>query len=262
MSVDADNLPNLPDEVAPAPVKKPKRRTGRPTNMPERPTPACDAAITERLENRKWRHLTATEWQTIRVIWESGNCTAGELSKRFSVHPETIIRKMKKLGAVKGSASKRYVSQVQSRMQEKINGTADELAERIRETKENFYKWNKTLAVLAMKEIADAKNSGKPMSAITQNLRTYEVASNIVAKTRSETYSLLGLDKDDGGPKELPDLLISEMTADEVEQVRNRMEDEDLLEAAAALAVEDMADDLGDLDDDVDEGDEIIESFD
>lgn len=130
-----------------------------------------------------------------------------------------------------------------------MNGPADELADRIRETKEHFYKWNKTVAMLAMKEIADAKNAGKPMSAITASMKTYEIGANILAKTRNEQYMLLGLDGDKDDSEALPELLISEMTAEEVAQVKNRLEenDEDDLMAAAdsllAYGEEALADD-------------------
>ena len=119
-----------------------------------------------------------------------------------------------------------------------MNGPADQIADRIRETKENFYKWNKTIAMLAMKEIADAKAAGRPMSAISANLRSYEITTNILARTRGEQYTILGLDEEREQTKELPSLLISEMTADEVEMVKSRMDensDDDLMGAADAL---------------------------
>lgn len=183
------------------------------------------------------RHLTPAEWETIKTIWATGNSTANELGKRFGINPETVYLKMKRLGIKKGSEAGRYTSQVRKRLEEKMNGPADEIADRIRETKENFFKWNKTLAMLAMKEIADAKNAGRPMSAISANLRSYEIGTNILAKTRNEQYAILGLNEEREQTKDLPSLLISEMTAEEVEHVKSRMDEneDDLIGAADAL---------------------------
>lgn len=201
-------------------------------------TEATVKRLAERESKTGRRHLTPTEWETIKTIWATGNSTAAELGKRFGINPETIYLKMKKLGIKKGSEATRYTSQVRKRLEERMNGPADQIADRIRETKENFYKWNKTIAMLAMKEIADAKAAGRPMSAISANLRSYEITTNILARTRGEQYTILGLDEEREQTKELPSLLISEMTADEVEMVKSRMDensDDDLMGAADAL---------------------------
>lgn len=221
--------------------------------------PASEARIAKKSGESGRRRLTPTEWETIKTIWATGNSTANELAKRFGVNPETIYLKMKKLGVKKGSEATRYTSQVRKRLEERMNGPADEIADRIRETKENFYKWNKSVAMLAMKEIADARSSGRPMSAISANLKTYETATNILARTRAEQYKVLGLDEEREQVKDLPTLLISEMTAEEVEEVKSRIEendDDDLMSAAdsllefgeAALADEDFVEE-GDEDD-------------
>jgi DNA-binding CsgD family transcriptional regulator len=222
-------------------------------------TPAAAARIEKRGASDGRRRLTPTEWETIKTIWATGNCTANELAKRFGINPETIYLKMKKLGIKKGAEATRYTSQVRKRLEERMNGPAEELADRIRETKENYYKWNKTLAMLTMKEIADAKASGRPMSAITANLKTYDVGAAILARTRSEQFVLLGLDEEKDQTKDLPSLLISEMTADEVEQVKNRLEDnddDDLISAADGLLEYGEAALADDDDDFVVEGDE------
>lgn len=247
-----------PEEHRRAMQKEKGRRNAPKMELP----PASAARVAKKGGDNPRRRLTPTEWETIKTIWATGNSTANELAKRFGVNPETIYLKMKKLGVKKGSEATRYTSQIRKRLEERMNGPADEIADRIRETKENYYKWNKSVAMLAMKEIADARNSGRPMSAISANLKSYETATNILARTRAEQYKVLGLDDEREQVNDLPSLLISEMTADEVEMVKSRMDegDDDLMSAAdgllefgeAALADEDF----------VEEGDEEDEMTD
>ncbi|MDR8301018.1 DNA-binding protein, partial [Acinetobacter baumannii] len=76
-------------------------------------------------------------------------------------------------------------------------------------------------------------------AAIQQNLKALEIASNVLAKIRQERYAVLGLDKPDAvDATQLPELVIEELTADQVQQLKERdfnngnydFEDEDMLE--------------------------------
>jgi hypothetical protein len=97
------------------------------------------------------------------------------------------------------------------------------LVARIRETKEEHYKMVSGLGKLTWQEIVNAKTSGVPFAASLPNLKALETAINNIKKVREEKWSLLGLDKEDVSEDEgLPDLIVSELTADQVEQLRSR----------------------------------------
>ena len=80
---------------------------------------------------------------------------------------------------------------------------------------------------------------------------------NVLTKARMERYAVLGLDKDDYVDEDgLPELVISELTAAQIEELRNR--DEEGLEAGTAVISETLQEEI----EDEDEEDGIVEEGD
>ena len=203
--------------------------------------------------------MTPRQWAEAEALWEAGEVTLDDLATRFSKDRSAFVRYFKKHSIVKGSKAAARKEEVKEAVAAASIDEATVLASRIRETKEDHYKMSTALAKLAWAEVLTAKKDSKPFSAIKDNLKALDNAMNVLTKARMERYAVLGLDKDDYVDEDgLPELVISELTAAQIEELRSR--DEEGLEAGTAIIPEniDQVTDDEELDDDeiVEEGDD------
>ena len=201
--------------------------------------------------------MTPRQWAEAEALWESGEVTLDDLAKRFDKDRSAFVRYFKKHGIVKGSRAAARKEEVKEAVAAAGIDEATVLANRIRETKEDHYKMSSALAKLVWAEVLTAKKDEKPFSAIKDNLKALDNAMNVLMKARMERFAILGLNKDDyvdeGG---LPELVISELTAAQIEELRNR--DEEGLEAGIAVIPETLQEEI----EDEDEEDGIVEEGD
>jgi hypothetical protein len=169
------------------------------------------------------RRLTLKQWAEAEAMWESGNSIYDDLVAKFGGHVSTFERHFKRRGIVKGAKAAVVKKKVEQKLAAIAEGDAVVTAQRIRETKEDHYKFSVALARLAWNEIVVAREKKAPISVAMANLKALNMAMNVFKKTREERYSVLGLDRPDAiDVDELPELVISELTAAEVDALRAR----------------------------------------
>lgn len=201
--------------------------------------------------------MTPRQWAEAEALWEAGEVTLDDLAARFDKDRSAFVRYFKKHGIVKGSRAAARKEEVKEAVAAAGIDEATVLANRIRETKEDHYKMSSALAKLVWAEVLTAKKDEKPFSAIKDNLKALDNAINVLMKARMERFAILGLDKDDYVDEDgLPELVISELTAAQIEELRNR--DEEGLEAGTAVIPETFQEEI----EDEDEEDGIVEEGD
>lgn len=202
--------------------------------------------------------MTPRQWAEAEALWEAGEVTLDDLAARFDKDRSAFVRYFKKHGIVKGSRAAARKEEVKEAVAAAGIDEATVLANRIRETKEDHYKMSSALAKLVWAEVLTAKKDEKPFSAIKDNLKALDNAMNVLMKARMERFAILGLDKDDYVDEDgLPELVISELTAAQIEELRNR--DEEGLEAGTAVIPETLQEEIEDEDEEdgvVEEGDD------
>lgn len=204
--------------------------------------------------------MTPRQWAEAEALWEAGEVTLDDLATRFDKDRSAFVRYFKKHGIVKGSRAAARKEEVKEAVAAAGIDEATVLANRIRETKEDHYKMSSALAKLVWAEVLTAKKDEKPFSAIKDNLKALDNAMNVLMKARMERFAILGLDKDDYVDEDgLPELVISELTAAQIEELRNR--DEEGLEAGTAVIPETL-EEVTDSEEDEDEEDGIVEEGD
>jgi hypothetical protein len=167
--------------------------------------------------------MSPKKWAEAEALWESGSVTMEDLVEKFGVSRQSLSRKFK----LKGSSKSVKVEETKKAVAAEIIKTSiDEasiLAARIKETKEQHYKMSSMIAQLSWQEILKAKNDGVPVATALNNLKALDTAMNIQKKAREERWVVLGLDKltseDDEG---LPELVVSELTAEQIQELRDR----------------------------------------
>lgn len=167
--------------------------------------------------------LTLKQWAEVTALWENGGVTLADLAAKFGCAVSTFERHFKKHAVVKGAKVPALKKKIDVRLENASIDEATILAARIKETKESHYTMVSNLGKLAWNEILQTKKDGAPLAVAMNNLKSIDIATNILKKVREERYAVLGLDRPDAvDPAELPELVISELTAEQIQELRDR----------------------------------------
>lgn len=189
--------------------------------MTKKATPA--AAATEEEGKKKSKRLTPKQWAEAEALWATGDVTLERLSSKFGISARGINEHMLKRGIKKGTKAEEHKKKVSEAVTSAAVDDATITAARIRETKEEHYKMSAAIAKMSFNEILEAKRNGSPVSVAMNNLKAFDAAMNVLSKARLERWAVLGLDRDDSIDEDgLPELLISELTADQIQELRDR----------------------------------------
>jgi hypothetical protein len=213
--------------------------------------PEHDAALDDEDAGDAGRRLTPAEWAQIKDIWELGTDDAKGICTRFGIKPSTLQKRIQRAGLRRGSRAHEVAKVATEATKKAVEKTAEEItAERrakIEKTKTEHLQWTEILAKQAMALIAKAKAEDRPFSTEDKNLKALERAMKIVVAARDERYTLLDA-HDEVDDKELPQLVIRDLTDAEIKAKRDAQEaddaeiiDENDDQAIAALAEEDEA---------------------
>lgn len=188
--------------------------------MTKKAAPATEPAEEE---GKKTKRLTPKQWAEAEALWASGEVTRAALAAKFGVSEIAIQKHMAKAGVKHGNKAEEHKKKVAEAVTSAAVDDATILAARIRETKEEHYKMASGIAKLAWSEILTAKQNGSPVAVATNNLKALDNAMNVLTKARMERWAVLGLDRGDVIDEDgLPQLLISELTADQIQELRDR----------------------------------------
>lgn len=184
---------------------------------------APDAAQEEVPAETKRPPLTPKQWAGIEAAWAAGTVTYLELVSKYGRSASTYERHFKSKGILKGSRAESIREKVAEALEKSAITEATVAAARIKETKEDHYKMASALARLTWSEILEAKKNSTPLSVALNNIKALDAAMSVLKKAREERYAVLGLDRPDAiDPDQVPELIISELTAEQVQELRDR----------------------------------------
>lgn len=175
---------------------------------------------------QKHGRLTPSQWREIEMLWESGEVTLSQLSEKYGKHIDTFVAHFKKNGNQKGSRKEELRKIAQEAAKKQARNEAEVISERIRKTKEEHYKMSEAIAKLTFDEILKVRQSDGQFRSIKQDISALLLAAETLKKVREERWVVLGLDKDVIDEDALPELVMSTMTDEQVQELRN-MQDED-----------------------------------
>ena len=202
---------------------------------------------------RSSRRMTPAQWAEAEALWESGQVTLVDLAKKFDKAEETFSRYFKKKGLKKGAKKDEHAEKVKEKVADAITDDATVLASRIRETKEEHYQMARAIGKLTWREVLKAQTNGS-VAGSTAEFKSLKEAMTVLKLVREERWAVLGLDNPDTeNDANLPDLVIQELTADQIEAMQAAQE-EDL--ALQSLNLEERE---GEEPDDEDEDDVVLE---
>jgi hypothetical protein len=177
----------------------------------------------ERATVKRRGRLSERDWAEATALWEQGVVTYAQLAEKFDRHEQSFVQYFRRRGIKKGSGRAKTMAKVESAVEKQLINDAAIIAARIKETKEEHYKMASGLAKLTWSEVLKTKQDGAPIATALNNLKALDSAMSVLKKAREERYAVLGLDRPDAiDENDVPELVISELTADQIETLRAR----------------------------------------
>ena len=153
-----------------------------------------------------------------------------QLAKRFNISTYTLQKHFKredvKRGVSKEKAREVALKQAAIMAEKEAKRKADEHLKRVEETKSEHYSLSRIITKLAAHELTKAANGSAQLGTLGPNFKALDLAISALKKAREERWVVLGLDKDVIDEDALPELVMSTMTDEQVQELRN-MQDED-----------------------------------
>lgn len=208
----------------------------------------------------KGRLMTTAEKAECVALWEAGEVTIDDLAKRFKRDPATISKVLADAKAVRGATAKEVIEKARAKVAEDAAGTVSKVAARIQETKEEHYILSKTIANMIFRELrASAAPGGPDIANRAQTIKTLESAAKALKLVREERFAVLGiLNGEEIDTESLPDLVIQELSADDVATLRSMGGEEGMDDVGGEEVVdESLGDDL-----DIEDDDAVVEGGD
>jgi hypothetical protein len=212
--------------------------TETPEGVPTTPAPAAAPAKPKPKRTRAERrkpvgavHMTARDIVTARAMREKEGWTIEAIASHFRKHPSSIRKLFKRLDIKKGARVKEVQERVEKKMDEEIITDAIIRTRRIKETREDHYSHTKMLEKLLVSEIVEMKKSGGDISSLINNVKTYVEAIKGLRLGQEVRFLSLGIkDGDDPEDENLPDLTLTELTAEEIAMIQANTDQGDVLD--------------------------------
>lgn len=169
------------------------------------------------------KSLTVRQKAEAAALWRSGSVTLEDLSKKYGKRTETFSRLFKRMGIEKGSGAAAAVKKAEEAITARVVSDIEETFKRISTVKESHFRMSQALAVMAFKDIQQAKAAGLDIGKLRDVMSVYKMAGEIVGNSRKELYEILDVAKHDKEKEDddLPDLTVRELTQGEVDQLRD-----------------------------------------
>lgn len=180
-------------------------------------------------EKRRYTRLNEAEWAEAEAAWASGAVSLPELSHRFGTTERGLQARFARRGIEKGEAAKALAAQVIARVAEEQVSQVSTLAERAATIREVTYA-NAAKVERAIMDRLDAAAADPAQTfAAAAAIKMLTNAASALERLHSLKRSALGISDDDVNDDEIPVLVIRDMTDREIEDMRNKQDEEDAL---------------------------------
>lgn len=175
--------------------------------------------------------MSARDIATARGWREKEGMTVEAIAAHFKKSPSTIQKLFKRLGVKKGSKAHETAEKIEKKMDEEILTDTIIRTRRIKETREDTYRMSVMLTKLSMSEIVEAKKRGESVAQYTNSQKVYQIAMQTVKMGQEVRNLSLGIkDGEDPADENLPDLLLSELTPEEILAIQSNSAQQDMVD--------------------------------
>ncbi|MGU3362771.1 hypothetical protein ACLBWX_20805 [Methylobacterium sp. M6A4_1b] len=180
-------------------------------------------------EKRRYVKLTEAEWAEAEAAWASGAVSLPELSHQFGTTERGLQARFARRGIEKGEAAKALAAQVVARVAEEHASQVSTLAERATTIREATYAHAVKVEGMIVARLDAAAADPAQTFAAAAAIKMLTNAASALERLHSLKRSALGISDDDVNDDEIPVLVIRDMTNTEIEDMRNKQDEEDAL---------------------------------
>lgn len=185
------------------------------------------------------RRMTEAEFAAASAHWEAGTHRLDELAEMYGVNPDSLKKRFFRAGVKRASR----IEDATTATREAIRTKEDERAEKAEQTRRERYDWARALGITTMKKIQETQKTGGRYVSILEDLKALNFALRNINISAEERWKALGLDKDQLDSEELTELMVTELTADDLQRLQQGHDAADQGESA-----DDLLDGLGEVD--------------
>ncbi len=178
----------------------------------------------ELLSKRKYTKLSSGAWAEVEGLWQSGEATLAELSETFGPSARALQNRFAKVGITKGEKAAALATAVR---QEVELASPDQLVERAKDIRERSYLNALTVENLVMAQLQLAEHDPSLVLRAGAAIKMLSLAAASLERLHTLKKSALGLDRDSGIADELPQIVIRDLTDEEMTSMRESAKAED-----------------------------------
>ena len=176
---------------------------------------------------RKYVRLTPAAWATIDGLWQAGETTLAELSERFGPSPRALQSHFAKANIVKGERAAAMAASVREEVLKEELGDPDLKVARAREIRERTFERANIVEDLIMQQLQLAQRDPTQVLRAGAALKMLSLAAGSLERLHEVKKRALGLDRDSPLKDELTELVIRDLTQEDVDEMRRQQEEDD-----------------------------------
>lgn len=167
------------------------------------------------------KSLTTAQKAEAAALWRSGSVTLEDLAKKFKKRPETFSRLFSRMSIEKGSGVAAAMKKAEDAIATRALTDVEETLKRIATVRDSHFRMSQALAIMAFKDIQQAKAGALDVGKLKDVMAVYKMASDVIGNSRKELFAVLDVEKHEKDKEldELPELTVRELTQSEVNQL-------------------------------------------
>lgn len=182
-------------------------------------TPA-PAPVRARKPRTKQKIPTSVKTELL-TLWRLGEATKPELSKKYGISEDRLTDLFDREGVKKGEAAAEIAAKRAAALEAALTLDPAVHARRVFDTKNETYRYIEMVRKLAAKAIVTCQQNGLPLGSIQNDMKALREAAQTFKVCREEAFVVLGIKEDDSGDDQLPDLVITGLDDEQIEELRN-----------------------------------------
>jgi len=198
---------------------------------------------TKKMPVKTGKRLTGTEWAQLEEMWSSGEFTLKDLAETFGINASYLSSALSKRGIEKGSKAEVFKEAAKDETAKEMISDAANNVKRIKDSKEDHYKYASTIAKLIFATIAAQVQKKEPLANIKDDIAVLKNAMSGIQMARADRWAITGLDREPDAGDEIPVLPIEEFTDAEIDEIK-RLGDPDLEMPDIGKTVDQLLDDI------------------
>lgn len=180
------------------------------------------------LTHNPFRKLTVSQKAEAAALWRTGTMTLDDLGRRFKKRPDAMSRILKAMGVEKGEGAIAAAKKIADEIEAKTMNSSEEAIRKILATRDEHFKMSRGLAQLAWSELVRARQANLDLGSLKDVMTTLKLAGDVIGGARKELFEILNVEKHEKTESfdELPELVVRELTGNEIGQLQLAAEED------------------------------------